>query len=140
MSEIVSGTRRAMREKVDGSLVVQIEIDPRFRADFLRLFSEIDMPVALVPLVADFERKQDTRASTVRAADDNGHYISALYRSGFWSAPKVLAVLRCNSDEAHQRLREQLGVKSLTEVSPKTILEWAMQNGVDHCLPLVFKE
>lgn len=46
----ISGTRRAMKELVDGTLRVSIDIDPQSRRDFLRLFSEIDMRVALAPL------------------------------------------------------------------------------------------
>jgi hypothetical protein len=46
----VMGVRRQMRELVDGVIEVKVHIDPRFRADFLRLFPEIDMPVALAPL------------------------------------------------------------------------------------------
>jgi hypothetical protein len=40
-----------MKELVDGTIRVQIDIDPPQRADFLRLFPSIDMPVALAPLV-----------------------------------------------------------------------------------------
>lgn len=57
-TKAVSGTRRAIRERVDGSLVVQVEIDPRFKADFLRLFPDIDAPIALAPLVANFEQRE----------------------------------------------------------------------------------
>ena len=52
----ISGTRRAMKEMADGTIRVQIDIDPSCRGDFLSLFPNIDMPVALAPLRADFER------------------------------------------------------------------------------------
>jgi hypothetical protein len=52
----ISGTRRALKEMADGTLRVQIDIDPRFKAQFHELFPNIDMPVALAPLVSDFER------------------------------------------------------------------------------------
>ena len=55
----ISGTRRQIRELVDGSLEVRIHVDPRFKADFHRLFPSIDMPCALAPLVPDFERIED---------------------------------------------------------------------------------
>lgn len=51
----VSGTRRTMKELVDGTIRVQIDIDPLQRGEFLRLFPSIDMPVALAPLAAGFE-------------------------------------------------------------------------------------
>lgn len=53
---VISGTRRQIRELVDGSLEVRIHIDPQFKQDFHRLFPSIDMPCALAPLVPDFEK------------------------------------------------------------------------------------
>lgn len=56
--QVISGTRRAMKEMADGTLRVQIDIDPRFRAAFFAAFGQIDMPVAIAPLVADFEKRE----------------------------------------------------------------------------------
>jgi hypothetical protein len=53
----ISGTRRAMKEMADGTIRVQVDIDPACRGDFLKLFPSIDMPVALAPLVANFEQQ-----------------------------------------------------------------------------------
>lgn len=52
----ISGTRRAMKEMADGTIRVQVDIDPTCRAQFLSMFPNIDMPVALAPLRADFEQ------------------------------------------------------------------------------------
>jgi len=52
----ISGTRRKAQELADGTLRVQIDIDPRFKAEFHRLFPDIDTPIALAPLPLDFER------------------------------------------------------------------------------------
>lgn len=49
----ISGTRRAFKELVDGTLRVQIDVDPESRRDFLRLFPDIDMRVAIAPLRAE---------------------------------------------------------------------------------------
>ncbi len=54
----ISGTRRAMKEMADGTIRVQVDIDPTCRTDFLKLFPNIDMPVALAPLRADFEQSK----------------------------------------------------------------------------------
>jgi len=54
----ISGTRRAMKEMADGTIRVQVDIDPSCRGAFLSLFPNIDMPVALAPLVADFEQQK----------------------------------------------------------------------------------
>ncbi len=56
--QAISGTRRAMKEMADGTIRVQIDIDPVCKDQFLALFKSIDMPVAIAPLVADFERRQ----------------------------------------------------------------------------------
>lgn len=55
----ISGTRRAMKEMADGTIRVMIDIDMAFKEQFLEVFKQIDMPVALAPLVADFEQKQE---------------------------------------------------------------------------------
>jgi hypothetical protein len=55
----VSGTRRAMKELVDGTLRVQVDIDPEHRRDFLRLFPDIDARVALAPLKPEAAAKPD---------------------------------------------------------------------------------
>lgn len=60
--DAISGTRRAMKEMADGTIRVQVDIDPACRAIFLQLFPNIDMPVALAPLRADFERQQPDTA------------------------------------------------------------------------------
>lgn len=56
----ISGTRRQMREMADGTIRVQIDIDPACRGAFLASFGAIDMPVALAPLRADFEKPDNS--------------------------------------------------------------------------------
>lgn len=46
----VAGIRRTMKELVDGTIRVQVDIEPQYRDAFLKLFPQIDMPVALAPL------------------------------------------------------------------------------------------
>ena len=60
----VSGTRRAIKELVDGTIRVQVDIDPRFRKVFFELFPDIDAPIALAPLSMGFE--------TTPPADEKG--------------------------------------------------------------------
>lgn len=49
----ISGTRRAIKELVDGTIRVQIDVDPAFRKAFFDLLPDIDMPVAIAPLRTD---------------------------------------------------------------------------------------
>lgn len=53
----ISGTRRQIRELVDGTIEVKIHIDPAFRKTFHELFPDIDTPIAIAPLKRDFEKK-----------------------------------------------------------------------------------
>lgn len=53
----VAGVRRTMKELVDGTIRVQVDIDPQYRDAFLKLFPSIDMPVALAPLTPEFMRE-----------------------------------------------------------------------------------
>jgi hypothetical protein len=46
----IEGVRRQFKQLADGTLAVTIHIEPRHIEAFMRLFSEIDMPVALAPL------------------------------------------------------------------------------------------
>lgn len=48
-----------MKELVDGTIRVQVDIDPKYRASFLELFPSIDMPIALAPLMPTFEQAGD---------------------------------------------------------------------------------
>jgi hypothetical protein len=52
----ISGTRRAIKELVDGTIRVQIDIDRQYNAKFHELFPSIDTPIALAPLATNFER------------------------------------------------------------------------------------
>ena len=54
----ISGTRRSYKELADGTIRVQIDIDPSCKDEFLDSFRQIDMPIALAPLVADFEQRK----------------------------------------------------------------------------------
>lgn len=70
----IPATRRQFREMADGTIRVQIDVDPPYRDRFFALFSQIDMAVALVPLaigpthVASPTAKPE-KASAVAAAE-----------------------------------------------------------------------
>jgi hypothetical protein len=90
--QVISGTRRAMKEMADGTLRVQIDIDPRFRAQFFEAFGQIDMPVAIAPLVADFEKREPEQEKP---------------KGG---ALATLAGRLCNDENFHQFAAETYGV------------------------------
>lgn len=65
----ISGTRRAMKEMADGTVRVQIDIDPKYRNEFFNLFGQIDMPVALAPLIADFEKAEPAQTEKPKGGE-----------------------------------------------------------------------
>ena len=67
----VAGIRRTMRELVDGTIRVVVDIEPPQRADFLRLLPEVDMPVALAPL--NLNTPPARTASEEPDSEEEGH-------------------------------------------------------------------
>ena len=90
----VSGVRRSMRELVDGTIRVQIDIDPQFRDLFLKLFSQIDIPIALAPLALD--RAEITDPDEAPKPEKWAHHLF----KGWFFDPKVLHVL--GTDEEYR--------------------------------------
>lgn len=103
----VSGTRRSMKELVDGTIRVQIDIDPPQRADFLRLFPSIDMPVALAPLVVNGEiqardvvRAEAAGANTAAAPQQpraaGNQLAREMHVNGYFRSPKLWNAMEAN--------------------------------------------
>lgn len=57
----VTGTRRGIKELVDGTIRVSVDIDPEFRKTFFASFSEIDMKVALAPMVPESQQQPEPK-------------------------------------------------------------------------------
>lgn len=95
----ISASRGAYRETADGSLEVKLIIDPRFIADFHRIFKIKDMPCALAPLVAGFERNYPDPGPEPKQKQ-TGNWVAALYKAGWFNNPHVLAVL--GTDDAYR--------------------------------------
>lgn len=91
-AQAISAVRRTYRELADGTLRVQIDVDPRFKQDFLRLFPETDMPLAIAPLRHDFEVQRGT---------EYGHEAKALRLSGFFRMPEVWKAIGTDDDYLH---------------------------------------
>lgn len=104
--QAISGTRRAIKEMADGTIRVQIDIDPRFRSSFWALFPNIDMPVALVPLEADFERCEQ------KAEQQKG------------GALAILAGRLCADERFHEFVAQEYGVIWHTEHTADDIAQW----------------
>ena len=113
--DAVSGTRRQVRELVDGTLEVRIHIDPRFTADFHRLFPTIDAPVALAPLVKDFERRP---AARVKGGPISEWLGARCGESLFWHFLEVVepGVSILSQEEAAVMVRRLCGVTSRAQV------------------------
>lgn len=115
----ISGTRRAFKELVDGTLRVQIDVDPESRRDFLRLFPDIDMRVAIAPLKAQAANDASKGGELARLAGilcgDND------FRMWLQSvAPREALALGLKADEPSERaavvVRFMCGVESRAEL------------------------
>lgn len=107
--EAISGTRRAMKEMADGTIRVQVDIDPACRAQFLSMFPNIDMPVAIAPLVADFEqRKPEEKPKGGELAKLSGMLCQ---QPEFWRFADVT-----DANEAAAWIRHVCGVTSRSEL------------------------
>lgn len=97
-----------MKELADGTLRVQIDIDPSFRAQFFEMFGQIDMPVAIAPLVADFEQRETEKPKGGALAK-----LAAMLCADT-DFQQFLDVK--DADEAAKRVRKLCGVKSRAEL------------------------
>lgn len=139
--QVISGTRRAMKEMADGTVRVQIDIDPRFRAAFFAAFGQIDMPVAIAPLVADFEKREPEKTE-----DGYGQHYAILYRDGWFHNPKVSDAFGVRvgfSPEGRieaikQMIYAEFEVTSLTAIHPQAFAEYCQGVGILATLPAAF--
>jgi hypothetical protein len=106
----ISGTRRAMKEMADGTVRVQIDIDPKYRNEFFNLFGQIDMPVALAPLVSDFEKSTSDEAD-IQQKPKGGDL--AKLAGMFCQSVHFWEFCRCDdADEARDWILRVCGVES----------------------------
>lgn len=111
-----------MKELADGTLRIQVDIDPQFRAQFFQWFGQIDMPIALAPLVADFEeadpepepQSKPKGGSLARLA---GHLCNDPEFQQFVSVTyKVTLFAGSYAEDCAQWLRDYCGVSSRAEI------------------------
>ena len=120
----VSATRKSMKELADGSIRVSLDIDPRFRTDFFRLFPEIDAPVVLAPLAYGVALEQ-----VQENAEHHDEIKPAKKRGGFTDdvGPLCrLAVMWCSDQTFHEWLNnafpEEADAEPFNEVSAKILI------------------
>lgn len=82
----IAAVRRQVRELVDGTLEIKLHVEPRFKQDFHRLFPEIDVPVALAPLVLKPEPMAEPPTDDAR---EPNALAQKLHSSGYFRASKL---------------------------------------------------
>ena len=85
----IQGTRKAIKEMADGTLRIQIDIEPRDKRQFHELFPEIDMPVAVAPLVPVAEGIKHAMGNNGNVAHKYGQQAKELRLSSFFRRPGV---------------------------------------------------
>ena len=114
----ISATRRQMKEMADGTIRVQVDIDPAFRAAFLQAFPSIDMPIALAPLVANFERRPEAPKEQPKGGAGAKWLAMRCDEESFW---EFLGSINDGAAPASEQgaaaiVRSLLGVQSRAEV------------------------
>ena len=114
----ISGTRRAMKEMADGTIRVQVDIDPNCRGAFLALFPNIDMPVALAPLVADFEQREP------EPEKPKGGALAKL--AGMWCGEEDFRSFLAHTFDAVVASPEDAAevIREVCEISTRAELDW----------------
>ena len=117
----VSGTRRTMKELVDGTIRVQIDIDPQFRAQFLKLFPSIDMPIALAPLMVEQPPEPKPAFAPVSYRQQAAILCKDMDFHEFWRQTHPGEVAD-NEEQQAEFLRNFLRIKSRSELdtNPET--------------------
>lgn len=110
----VSGTRRTMKELVDGTIRVQIDIDPIYRQQFLKLFPSIDMAVAIAPLMVEQTPEAKPAFATVTYKQQAAILCKDMDFHEFWR--ETQGQTADNEDEQAGFLRDFLGIKSRSEI------------------------
>jgi hypothetical protein len=107
-------------------------VDPRFKADFHRLFPQIDTPVAIAPLELGFERLP------LPQKQDKIQVGPLCKLAGIWSKDEHFQLWlsgkhhgeRFNEDEAAQWIRDVCDVKSRLEIDGNDQAELNFHNRV----------
>jgi hypothetical protein len=141
--QVISGTRRAIKEMADGTIRVQIDIDPACRSAFWSLFPSIDMPVAIAPLVADFEQREP---GSEKPKDGYGEHYAVLYKSGWFHNPKVVTAFDVSMDlppaERIEAIKDEIygafDVDSLAKIKPEKFSKWCCELSIGSTLPAAF--
>ncbi|MBY0475435.1 MAG: hypothetical protein K2Q13_10315 [Nitrosomonas sp.] len=105
----VSGTRRSMKELVDGTIRVQIDIDPMYREEFFRLFGQIDMPVAIAPIRVN--RYPEVREAESGSTKTPNRLAQAMHLDGYFRNSKLwtgMEIAEFYTQNDHKRYVETL--------------------------------
>lgn len=113
----ISGTRRQIRELVDGTIEVKIHIDPAFRKTFHEMFPDIDTPIALAPLRLDFDQPKEEKPEAPKGgplANSAGQlsHIGQFQRFVAFN----LGIAEASAERAAQCIRDYCHIESRAEL------------------------
>lgn len=115
----ISGTRRAFKELVDGTIRVQIDVDPECRRDFLRIFPDIDTRIALAPLKAEKVKDEATKGGELARLAGifcSGEDFQAWIEARYSQIAERLPFEAVGPDRAAHIIRSVCGVESRAEL------------------------
>lgn len=127
----VVGTRRSMKELVDGTLRVQIDIDRQFKRAFHAMFPDIDTAVVLAPFV-------ETTATVAAATEAAAQATAKETKKHEHREPRLSewVALRCKEEVFQGFLHDELPTiwGSVVELADRADDEWIAAEVVrQHC-------
>lgn len=103
-------TRRPAKEMADGTLRVQIDVEPNDRRQFLDMFPDNGDPIAVAALEREAVRAHQNKTAFAEpekvSKGDHGKFAQWLVQSGFFRMPKLWAFLGTD-DEFLEWLKSQ---------------------------------
>lgn len=128
-----------MRTRVDGSLSITVEIDPRHAAQAFALFGQPGTPVA----VARLTNEAANSAAKPKQPGGYGHHYSNLYTRGWFFNPRVIEAfcvdIRLAPEDRIEAVKEAIyrdrNVESLANISPCEFVAMCDRLGIQNTLP-----
>lgn len=147
---IVAATIHTMRTRVDGTLSVTIEIEPRHAGQWVQAFGTMPgTPVAVAKLDLSAAQAQASKEQTkIMEPEDYGHFYQCLHTKGFFYNPKVKKAFcvpeTATAEQAVSCIKSAIyheaGVSSLKELPPYKFMVVCGLFDVQDCVPKEIRE
>lgn len=141
---IVAGSTHTLRTRVDGSLSITIEVEPRHAQVAFSMFGTPGTPVAIARLVPEAAQQEAKREFIAQQEKESwGHVYKPLFSLGWFHNPRVIAAYGVDPRLPPQERIGLIGraiydcfdIESLTELEPQHFVAACDAMGIRDTLP-----